>query len=173
MPPIGKEIRINNISFRVIGVLSRKGANMMGMDQDNIVLAPWTTIKYRVSGTSLTNTNQSGSASTRFILHQRRGQHLEQPLSHREIALSLSFVHPDRRHSAAGPFRERGSDPGQGGLRKQGQAGDQPDHRAIAPAPPHPHGRRRRLQHSRHGGDDQNVVFHDPVDEPACCWWWR
>ena len=62
--PIGTEIRINNVSFEVVGVLRRKGANMMGMDQDNIVLAPWTTIKYRVSGTTLGNTNQSASAGS-------------------------------------------------------------------------------------------------------------
>jgi ABC-type antimicrobial peptide transport system permease subunit len=49
---VGKDIRIQNVSFRVIGVLGRKGANMVGMDQDDVVLAPWTTIKYQVSGIS-------------------------------------------------------------------------------------------------------------------------
>ncbi|MGA2616693.1 MAG: ABC transporter permease [Thermoguttaceae bacterium] len=62
-PALGKEIRMNNAPFRVIGVLAKKGANMMGQDQDDIVLAPWTTVKYRVSGSMLANTNQSSSAS--------------------------------------------------------------------------------------------------------------
>jgi ABC-type antimicrobial peptide transport system permease subunit len=50
------------VSFKVIGVLGRKGANMMGLDQDDILLAPWTAIKSRVSGASLAEVNQSAAA---------------------------------------------------------------------------------------------------------------
>jgi ABC-type antimicrobial peptide transport system permease subunit len=50
--PLGRVVRINNQPFRVIGLLDEKGANMVGTDQDDILLAPWTAIKYRVSGRS-------------------------------------------------------------------------------------------------------------------------
>jgi len=62
--PLGEELRIQNVAFKVVGVLRRKGANMMGLDQDDIVMAPWPTIKYRVSGATLTTSAQGTGAAT-------------------------------------------------------------------------------------------------------------
>lgn len=46
--PIGKVIRCNQIPFRVIGVLKSKGYNSMGMDQDDVILAPYSTVMKRL-----------------------------------------------------------------------------------------------------------------------------
>ncbi len=49
--PIGQRIRIRKIPFTVIGVLESKGQSGMGMDQDDIIYAPYNTIKRRMKGT--------------------------------------------------------------------------------------------------------------------------
>ena len=46
--PIGKVVRFNSIPFRVVGVLQKKGYNSMGMDQNDLVLAPYTTVMKRI-----------------------------------------------------------------------------------------------------------------------------
>ena len=42
--PVGRVVRFNSIPFRVVGVLKKKGYNSMGMDQDDLALAPYTTV---------------------------------------------------------------------------------------------------------------------------------
>ena len=47
--PVGQNIRIRNVPFKVIGVLTKKGQNAMGQDQDDVILAPYTTVQRRLS----------------------------------------------------------------------------------------------------------------------------
>jgi ABC-type antimicrobial peptide transport system permease subunit len=58
--PIDQIIRVNNIPLKVVGVLARKGANTFGADQDDILLCPWRTIKFKISG----QMSQVANAST-------------------------------------------------------------------------------------------------------------
>ncbi|MDR3341099.1 MAG: ABC transporter permease [Candidatus Symbiothrix sp.] len=46
--PLGKSIRFNKIPFKIIGVLESKGQNQMGQDQDDVVIAPYSTVQKRI-----------------------------------------------------------------------------------------------------------------------------
>lgn len=52
MDPLDQTLRISNIPFRIVGVLDEKGANMMGEDQDDIVLMPFSTVTKRLWGSN-------------------------------------------------------------------------------------------------------------------------
>lgn len=62
--PVGRELRLNSVLFRIVGVLPRKGANMMGMDQDDVVVVPWKTMRNRLSRSGSSATGSAGSSST-------------------------------------------------------------------------------------------------------------
>ena len=61
--PIGAEVRLRNVNFKVVGVLSPKGANLMGMDQNDTVIIPWTTMRNRLSRGGGQASTASGSSS--------------------------------------------------------------------------------------------------------------
>lgn len=53
--PIGQTVRIKNIPFEIVGVLASKGANIVGDDQDDLVLMPYTTVRKRLQGSNFNN----------------------------------------------------------------------------------------------------------------------
>lgn len=61
--PIGKTIRFNSIPFKVIGILSEKGENTFGQDQDDVILAPYTAVQKRILATTYLQSIVSSSKS--------------------------------------------------------------------------------------------------------------
>ena len=55
--PIGQQIRVKNIPFEVVGVLESKGANMVGEDQDDVLIMPYTTVRKRLQGNNFNTVN--------------------------------------------------------------------------------------------------------------------
>jgi putative ABC transport system permease protein len=72
--PIGQRIRVKNIPFRVIGVLEAKGANMVGEDQDNILLMPYSTVRKRLQGSRF-NSVHAIMASARSVDQMNQAAH--------------------------------------------------------------------------------------------------
>jgi ABC-type antimicrobial peptide transport system permease subunit len=68
--PVGKEVRVHGVSLRVLGVLRRKGASMMGLDQDDVVIAPWTTVKFRINGSKLAFSDLNAALNPAGALNQ-------------------------------------------------------------------------------------------------------
>lgn len=65
--PVGKFIRINSIPFKVIGVLERKGQNSFGQDQDDIIIAPFSTVQKRMLSTVYLNSILASARSEKDI----------------------------------------------------------------------------------------------------------
>ena len=59
--PIGQELRIRNVPFRVIGVMAKKGQSTWGQDQDDVVFVPLNTARQRVLGRNQANARAVGS----------------------------------------------------------------------------------------------------------------
>ncbi len=71
--PVGLMIRYNKIPFKVIGTLTPKGENAMGQDQDNLILAPYTTVQKRLLGISYLNAIFA-SAASEGVTNQARAE---------------------------------------------------------------------------------------------------
>jgi hypothetical protein len=59
--PLNQVIRVNNHSLKVVGILSRKGANLMGIDQDDLLLAPWKTVRDKINRSAKADTKQDAN----------------------------------------------------------------------------------------------------------------
>jgi ABC-type antimicrobial peptide transport system permease subunit len=92
---LGKEVRIEKDRLKVVGVLESKGANAMGLDQDDIVLLPWTTLASRKARRA-DNKGKSPTAVDQIVVRKRAGKGAAE--ANREVTAFLQ----ERRKIARG-----------------------------------------------------------------------
>jgi putative ABC transport system permease protein len=61
--PVGQIIRINKLPFKVVGQLAEKGQNPMGQDQDDIIIAPFSTVQKKIAGNTFASSLMASAAS--------------------------------------------------------------------------------------------------------------
>ena len=69
---IGQTVRIKNLPFKVVGVLSEKGQNAMGQDQDDQILAPFSTVQKKLMGVTFANSLTASASSEKLIDEARQ-----------------------------------------------------------------------------------------------------
>ena len=65
--PVGRMLRIKNIPFKVVGVLESKGGSMMGQDQDDVVIAPYETVRKKLMGTTAVGSILASASSNEQV----------------------------------------------------------------------------------------------------------
>jgi putative ABC transport system permease protein len=86
--PLQQSIRIKNLPFKVIGILEPQGANIIGDDQDDIVLIPFTTVQKRLQGSSFDSINAM------MVSARTREQMADAESQIRQLLLQRHRIHP-------------------------------------------------------------------------------
>jgi len=81
--PLGKTIRVKHIPIQVIGVLEEKGADIVGNDQDDIVMMPYTTVRKRIYGSNFTNVHVILASARSLDKSAKAGEEIQQLLYER------------------------------------------------------------------------------------------
>jgi macrolide transport system ATP-binding/permease protein len=95
--PLGKELRLRGVGLKIVGILARTGPNVMGQDQDDFLLAPLTTVKFRVTGQrqgtqSAGASSSTGSANARSQVYPSQQSPLYPPQSAGQAAGTPQLV---------------------------------------------------------------------------------
>src|SRR5579864_203667 len=90
--PIGKEIWVKNTALKVVGVLAAKGANAWGLDQDDIILAPWTVVKNEINAPGDGKTPEADPTAPNALSNLYPGSPADAPSEKSGKSISVQYI---------------------------------------------------------------------------------